>query len=292
MARLYVVTVLFDPDEAAVNRMLRSVGVAVERALTEAVVTAGGVLVGDCSPEPLASAPRLAGLEVRYWHFDENLGHSAGCNELVSRVGKLAAADDVVVFLNPDTVVAPDALAKLAAAVSAPSVGVADARQIPFEHPKAFDPETGEESWASGACMALRAGVFHEVGGFDSKYFWSYCNDVDISWRIRAKGYSAVYVPEAVVFHDKRMDSDGGLIATSTQDFYSTLGRLHLAHRYGRPDLAAETAKWIRRSGGAEHRRALAVYEAEKARQDLPSRIAGADRVAQFVGQEYAVHRF
>jgi hypothetical protein len=130
------------------------------------------------------------------------------------------------------------------------------------------------------------------VGGFDSKYFWSYCNDVDVSWRIRARGYVAVYVPEAVVFHDKRMDRDGGLIPTSTQDFFSTLGRLHLAHRYGRPDVAADTIKWIRRSGGPEHRRALEVYEAERARNDLPSPIAGAAHVAQFVGQEYAVHRF
>lgn len=54
--------------------------------------------------------------------------------------------------------------------------------------------------WASGACMFVKAGVFREVGGFDSN-FWAHMEEIDLCWRLKSRGYEIWYQPESVVFH-------------------------------------------------------------------------------------------
>lgn len=62
-----------------------------------------------------------------------------------------------------------------------------------------YDDET-EVDWASGACMAIRASVFHEVGGFDSRFF-AHMEEIDICWRIRSKGYKIGYFGGVKIWH-------------------------------------------------------------------------------------------
>lgn len=54
--------------------------------------------------------------------------------------------------------------------------------------------------WISGACMAIRADVFHESGGFDSSFF-AHMEEIDWCWRLRRKGYDFRYLSEVKVFH-------------------------------------------------------------------------------------------
>jgi GT2 family glycosyltransferase len=54
--------------------------------------------------------------------------------------------------------------------------------------------------WATGACMFVRASMFHEVGGFDAD-FWAHQEEIDLCWRLRNWGYRIVYTPESTVFH-------------------------------------------------------------------------------------------
>jgi GT2 family glycosyltransferase len=54
--------------------------------------------------------------------------------------------------------------------------------------------------YVSGAAMLIRRDAFLEVGGFDPKMF-AYSEDVDLCWRLRLRGYSIGYCPEAVVYH-------------------------------------------------------------------------------------------
>lgn len=54
--------------------------------------------------------------------------------------------------------------------------------------------------WASGACMFIRADLFKEAGGFDPD-FWAHMEEIDLSWRLKNKGYKIVYQPDSVVFH-------------------------------------------------------------------------------------------
>ena len=296
MERLTVVSVLYHASTEEVLRLVRSVEHAARVAVAEGSTTCVRLALGDCgSPELDMHAVSEAGVgedfSLTYRAFGANLGHSAGCNAVAADLDDLPG-EECLIFLNPDAVPEARSLNLLAEALSDDNAGLVDARQIPFEHPKLFDTRTGRQSWASGACLGIRSETFRSVGGFDAEFFWSYCNDVDLSWRVRLSGRAAIHVPEAVVFHDKRVDARGRVIATESQDYFSTLGRLFLADRYGRQDVGIRTSKWVAAHGSSAHRAALAAYEARKRAGRLPTALPGAEMVASFVGGEYARHRF
>lgn len=54
--------------------------------------------------------------------------------------------------------------------------------------------------WASGACLGIRAELFHQHGGFDES-FWAHMEEIDLCWRLKNADYEVVYVPESVVYH-------------------------------------------------------------------------------------------
>lgn len=54
--------------------------------------------------------------------------------------------------------------------------------------------------WASGACMFVRAKLFHELGGFDAD-FWAHMEEIDLCWRLQNKDYRIVFTPESTVYH-------------------------------------------------------------------------------------------
>ena len=54
--------------------------------------------------------------------------------------------------------------------------------------------------WATGACMFVRASLFHQVGGFDAD-FWAHMEEIDLCWRLKNQGYRIVFSPESTVYH-------------------------------------------------------------------------------------------
>lgn len=54
--------------------------------------------------------------------------------------------------------------------------------------------------WASGACMFVRASVFHQSGGFDAD-FWAHMEEIDLCWRLQNQGYRIVFTPKSKVYH-------------------------------------------------------------------------------------------
>lgn len=54
--------------------------------------------------------------------------------------------------------------------------------------------------WASGACFFIRKDVFWELNGFDD-YFFAHQEEIDLCWRAFNKNYTAVYIPNSVVYH-------------------------------------------------------------------------------------------
>lgn len=54
--------------------------------------------------------------------------------------------------------------------------------------------------WATGACMFVRADLFHEAAGFDAA-FWAHMEEIDLCWRLKNRGYRIVYTPESKVYH-------------------------------------------------------------------------------------------
>jgi hypothetical protein len=291
--RIHVLSVLFGQTEDEIARLLRALAIALEKASSANLVQGGSVLLGNCGApyrSDLVAELQQILPTVQLIEFGENLGHSAGCNALAAQSG--AEPLDILFFLNPDTVPAPIALPPLIADLAKSDVGAVDSRQIPFEHPKFFDPETREQSWASGAALAVRSEVFEKVGGFDPEHFWSYCNDVDLSWRIRLQGWKILSTPDSVVFHDKRIDKDGGVQPTASEVRFSTLGRLNLARRYGRPDIERETLAWIDTHGSVAQRQVALEFCAASENGRAPTPVDGSSEVAEFTKGEYGERRF
>jgi hypothetical protein len=278
-------------------RCVRSLNRSVQHAFDDPVVAPNAVTVtiGDCSGRRLVDEPALRDLRdgtdprlhLDYTWFGRNLGHSGGCNALAADT-----AEDALLFFNPDTYASPRLLKRLLASLRDPAVVAVDARQIPCEHPKAYDRVTGDQSWASGACLMVRTSAFRDVGGFDAASFPLYVNDVDLSWRLRLRGGRVVHQPNAVVFHDKRLDRQAAMRPTRTQEYEGLLGRLLLATRYGRPDIVAETIGIVTASGSSEQRRGMREFERRRDRSELPEALPGAASVAEFVNGEYSRHRF
>jgi len=54
--------------------------------------------------------------------------------------------------------------------------------------------------WASGACFFIRSAVYHQLKGFDEKYF-AHQEEIDLCWRVQNEGYKIKYVGESKVYH-------------------------------------------------------------------------------------------
>jgi GT2 family glycosyltransferase len=157
---------------------------------------------------------------VRVLESGRNDGFGAGCNR-----GAAASDAEVLVFLNPDTVVRPRAVAALARRLEDPGVGVVQARLRLLDRPDELnssgnvvhvsglawpggygDPadalvEAREIPYASGAALAVRSEIFRELGGFTEELFL-YQEDLELCWRARLHGLRVVVEPTADVLHD------------------------------------------------------------------------------------------
>jgi len=54
--------------------------------------------------------------------------------------------------------------------------------------------------WATGACMMIKANVYHDLGGLDND-FYAHMEEIDLCWRINDAGYKIMVYPQARVFH-------------------------------------------------------------------------------------------
>ncbi|AQG78046.1 glycosyltransferase family 2 protein [Spirosoma montaniterrae] len=54
--------------------------------------------------------------------------------------------------------------------------------------------------WATGACLFVRADVFHETGGFDASFF-AHMEEIDWCWRVQRLGYEVWACGESTVYH-------------------------------------------------------------------------------------------
>ncbi|MDR1561918.1 MAG: glycosyltransferase family 2 protein [Dysgonamonadaceae bacterium] len=55
--------------------------------------------------------------------------------------------------------------------------------------------------WASGACMFIRRKDYISAGGFD-EYFFAHQEEIDLCWRLRARGHKILCLPQSVVYHE------------------------------------------------------------------------------------------
>jgi hypothetical protein len=290
-------TVLYRPAPGDVDRLLASVDSAVRLARDQNDRLSVSVAVGDSSPIPtltLAQVEELqtklssaGGIGLTYDFFGGNLGSAGGHNRLLEQLN-----EEFVLFLNPDAYISPFLFPELALQHNDSGVGIVEARQIPLEHPKAFDPNSGDTSWASTAGALVKRSVIDAIGGFDADSFFLYCDDVDFSWRARLAGFRVVYEPAARIFHDKRLTLDGVMAVGDAEHYYAAEAALMLAWKYSRPDLAATWSQGMLDGGGPLQQQAATRFLARQAAGELPAAIDPEGRVAQFLGTDFAEHRF
>jgi hypothetical protein len=155
----------------------------------------------DNSPDESLRAV-LAELEpgADYRPSGGNLGFGVAHNQMMAR----AFADPGVghyVCVNPDAVLHPDCVRELVAETRRHArTGLVEARMFPDEHPKPYEPLTHETPWCSGCVLLITRELYEAEGGFDERFFM-YCEDVDLSWRARAAGFSTHLAPAALAHH-------------------------------------------------------------------------------------------
>jgi N-acetylglucosaminyl-diphospho-decaprenol L-rhamnosyltransferase len=177
---------------------------------------------------------------VAIWQpVGENLGYGRAAN-----VGARSARSRYLVVCNPDLVVKPGTVARLAAVMDRdPGVGIAGPRVVNGDgtlYPSArtfpslvdaighgllglFRPgnrfsrryklldwdhaQKRTVDWVSGAFFLIRRDAWNAVDGFDPGYFM-YMEDVDLCWRVTRAGWRVVYEPSGEVVHLQGMSTD------------------------------------------------------------------------------------
>jgi GT2 family glycosyltransferase len=181
----------------------------------------------DGTAEKLSSEIPHLPFRVFLFGSHRNHGFARGVN-LLARQG----TGEYVFVLNPDTELESGCLEKLVERAEAdPHTGICEARQSPRPHPKAFDATTGETTWCSGAAALIRRKAFEQVGGFDERLFFMYCEDVDLSWKLWLSGWKCIYVIDAVVRHYTQ-DLNAGKRRTA-ENYFTFRNSLFLFYRFG-----------------------------------------------------------
>lgn len=182
------------------------------------------ILVDNASSDgSMDSAERMFGNDPRitFLKNEVNLGFSSGNN-----VGFAKSKGEYVVFLNNDVIVQPDWLIELVRPLQEDqTIGAAQSKLLllrdrgrldsagdfidtlgfPFSRGQGeIDTGRYDDDWeifsARGAAMIVKRDVFADVGGFDSLLFMR-GEDLDLSWRIRLRGYRIALASRSIVYH-------------------------------------------------------------------------------------------
>ena len=182
----------------------------------------------DGTPDFLAQEEKAG--RIRALLNTENFGFSKGCN-----LGAAKARGEFLVFLNPDTLVAPGWAEAMAEYFRDPGVGavgplsnyVAGLQRLDLHLPAPYDKGAripGDDAVGQSAnvariladanrgrgvrtklligfCLMIRRRLFREMGGMDERLFLGN-DDLDLSWRLRGRGLELVVATDAFVFHE------------------------------------------------------------------------------------------
>ena len=177
-----------------------------------------------------------------------NLGFAAGNN-----AGARAAAGELLVFLNNDTVAESTWLAALHSAhLGGPGRDLVTSKLVWLDRPEVVDsagdgylraggaykvghgaaasptPLLGEVFGACGAAFLIRRALFESLGGFDERFFMVY-EDVDLSYRARLRGHRAGSRPRR---GPPRGQRDAGVAQRSRRFLRSTKSRVDLVQEH------------------------------------------------------------
>ncbi len=291
-------TVLYNNSKDTLIRSLDSLKKSLEvSCFYTKEFTNARICYGDASPLRIFSDKEVEKLNheygqifsVHYTYFNCNTGTSKGHNLLAKNCDT-----DYLILMNPDIIFSPRFLIEAIKPFNNDNldVGIVEGRQVPIEHPKEYDVRTGETSWSSGACSVIKTELFHKVGGYDEKTFFMYCDDVDLSWRIRLIGKKIIYQPLAPVFHAKRLSNKGQWQATNAEAYYSAEAALLMAYKWSNSKLLSKLIFNFKSSKDENLIKAVNNFEMRKEKKLLPVQLDKEHKVSEFINGNYAEHRF
>lgn len=186
------------------------------------------IVADNCSTDNSVDFLRTHFPEIRIICNSKNEGYSQGYNEALSQV-----ESDYYVLLNSDIEVTENWITPIfnqleidrnVAAVQ-PKIldfnnrlkfeyagaggGMIDTLGYPFCRGRLFqsiEEDQGQYDdihqvfWATGACLFIRANIYHKSGGLDPDFF-AHMEEIDICWRINAMGYKVMYNGKSSVYH-------------------------------------------------------------------------------------------
>ena len=196
-----------------------------------------------------ASAQIAADAGARIIKNSMNAGFGAACNK-----GARALSTSHVLFLNPDAILDTHALAQLEQAIQRyPEAGAFGPKIVQPNGERSFrytshiedqgsryiSPEEAPEGdccvhFIDGAALLCNRDVFLSLGGFDEDLFLYYEDD-DLSFRMKSAGWSLIYVPSAIVHHQKKRSSKPSLRLDYRRAWHETRSRIIVSSKHGLP---------------------------------------------------------
>jgi len=151
---------------------------------------------------------------------NKNLFYAEGNN-----IGIDNARGEYIFILNNDTEIDKNCLKEIAEAMKDESIGAGQPKILVYGQSSIIDNTGGiidrygytkgrgsqeldvgqydnlrQIFYAGGTAMVLKRNVLNEIGIFDPE-FVAHWEDVDLSWRIRLRGYKIIFIPQACLYH-------------------------------------------------------------------------------------------
>ncbi|HBM84623.1 MAG TPA: hypothetical protein DD459_13220 [Halieaceae bacterium] len=179
------------------------------------------VLVADDASSDATTSIASRMQNIRVVRQDQNLGFLHNCKRAAEE-----ATGQYLLFLNNDTAVCKGWLEPLVNQLKCnPYVGIAGPKLLfpdgtlqeaggivwndgsAWNYGRCDDPlkpeyeYVKEVDYISGACLMIRATLWHQLGGFDERFSPAYYEDTDLCFAVREAGFKVVYEPRSSVFH-------------------------------------------------------------------------------------------
>ena len=242
VAPLYSILIVVHNQPKHVRACLNSVIANSPAALTEILVwdNASAAPTHKVIASLIAKANK-AGFWAAAHPGKTNSGFGPPSNELAAR-----ATGTYLIFLNSDTVVPPKWLERLTrpfantigvkrpVGATAPRYGGACRTIVNDEHGIRGAPSVDDEpEYLEGTCLCIRRDLFLKMGGFDTKrYPFAYCEDADLSLRLRQAGYVLREADMTDFVHDRKVTASE-VNKTVDLEGIRTSNRITFGQRWG-----------------------------------------------------------
>ena len=178
------------------------------------------ILADDCSTDMTSDIASYAE-NITVSRTAGNLGFLKNCNQAASE-----AKGRYIVFLNNDTNVQREWLSSLVGLMEPDKeIGMAGSKLVypdgklqeaggilwndgsAWNYGHGKNPEAPEYNYVkdadyiSGAGIMIRKELWQEIGGFDERYAPAYCEDSDLAFEVRKRGFRVVYQPLSIIVH-------------------------------------------------------------------------------------------